>query len=264
MDTKGTQDRGDDVVPVFSQRGNAAEGKRGPDVVAPGVSVVSLRAKGSFVDSKYASSAAIGERFFKGSGTSQSAAVVSGASALLLSQRPWLTPDQVKDVLRRSARTVPSTSADAQGAGSLDLTAAFSTSNRAVAAATVHAGGGSIDKARGHFKVQKNGVVLSGEQDIFGNPVDSATVTQAAPGWTDGAWTGPPLLGATWAGTSWTGATWAGATWAGATWAGATWAGATWAGATWAGNTWAGATWAGATWADAAWANELWSSAGWS
>ncbi|HEX7189597.1 MAG TPA: S8 family serine peptidase [Actinomycetes bacterium] len=277
VDTKGTLDRGDDVVPAFSQRGNAAEGKRAPDVVAPGVSVVSLRAKGSFVDSRYAATAAIGDRYFKGSGTSQSAAVVSGAAALLLSQRPTLTSDQVKDILRRSARWVPNTSSDAQGAGSLDLTAAYSTNSRSVASAAVHAGGGSLDKARGRFKVSRNGVVLSGEQDIFGNSTDTTDLAQDelagatwAGGsyngatWAGGGWTGSPLLGATWAGGSWTGATWAGATWAGATWAGATWAGATWAGATWAGNGWSGATWAGATWADAAWANELWASAGWS
>jgi len=211
------------------------------------------------------------ERFFKGSGTSQSAAVVSGAAALLISQRPWLSPDQVKDILRRSAQTVPEASVDAQGAGSLDLAAAYATSSRSVTAAKVHAGGGSLDQARGRFKVKKNGVVLTGELDIFGQPVATGVDTAPTPGtdiltgatWAGGAWTGSPLLGATWAGDRWAGATWAGATWAGATWAGATWAGATWAGATWAGNSWAGATWAGATWADAQWANDLWSSSSW-
>ena len=42
-------------------------------------------------------------RFFRGSGTSQSTAVVSGAAALLLQQRPELTPDQVKKLLTGSA-----------------------------------------------------------------------------------------------------------------------------------------------------------------
>ena len=260
VNTQGTLDRSDDRVPAFSQHGAVAEGKRAPDLVAPGTSIVGLRAKGSFVDLQFGATGAIGERFFKGSGTSQSAAVVSGASALLLSQRPWLSPDQVKDILRRSAHKVADSSVDAQGTGSLDLAAAYGTSTQRVATAQLHAGGGSIDKARGRFKVKQNGVVLTGERDIFGQSVSSEATSgnevldgPTGATWAAGAWTGSPLLGATWAGDRWTGATWAGATWAGATWAGATWAG----------NSWAGATWAGATWADAAWANDLWSSAGW-
>ena len=269
LDTKGTTDRGDDVVPTFSKRGSALEGKRGPDLVAPGKSIVSLRAPGSFVDATFGDTGRIGDRFFKGSGTSQAAAVVSGASALLLSQRPWLSPEQVRDVLRRSAYDVAGAGADDEGAGGLDLTAAYGTSTRQVSAAEVHAGGGSLDKARGTKKVKKNGVALSGEQDIFGQATDTGALAAAeATGmtgatWAAGSWAGATWAGATWAGNGWTGATWAGNAWTGATWAGATWAGATWAGATWAGNSWSGATWAGATWADANWANDLWSSASW-
>jgi subtilisin family serine protease len=267
QNTQGTADRSDDTVPAFSQRGATAVGMRAPDLVAPGTSIVSLRAPGSFVDSMH-SAGAVGTRLFKGSGTSQSAAVVSGAAALLLSQRPYLNPDQVKDLLRRSAKPLASASVDAQGAGALDLNAAYLASGRTMPAVAVNAGGGSLDKARGRFKVKFNGVALTGEQDILGNPVNTtglaAEETTTTPDvldgatWANGSWTGPVSGGATWSG-----ATWAGATWAGATWAGATWAGATWAGATWAGATWAGATWAGATWADVAWANDLWSSAGW-
>ena len=270
VNTQGTLDRSDDVVPGFSKKGSAIEGKRGPDLVAPGSSIVSLRAPGSFVDLVHGDSGAMGPRFFRGSGTSQSAAVVSGAVALLLSQRPYLTPDQVRDVLRRSAQDVPGSGPNAEGAGSLDLTSAYVTGSRAVMAARVHAGGGSLDRARGTKKVKKNNVVLTGERDIFGTPTDTTDLAttetlglDSTPSWTDGRWLGPVAQGATWAGATWAGATWAGRDWNGATWAGATWAGATWAGATWASDGWAGATWAGATWADADWANDLWSSASW-
>ncbi len=270
INTQGTADRSDDVIPTFSKKGSSLEGKRGPDLVAPGSSIVSLRAPGSFVDQMHGDSGAVGSRFFKGSGTSQAAAVVSGAAALLLSQRPGLSPDQVRDVLRRTATDVPGSGPDAEGAGSLDLTGAYSAAGRLVATARVHAGGGSLDKARGTMKVKKNGVTLGGERDIFGNQTDTGALAvgenlgvDSPLGWTDGRWLGSPLLGATWAGATWAGATWAGATWANAQWSGATWAGATWAGATWAGNGWSGATWAGATWADAEWANDLWSSASW-
>ena len=48
---------------------------------------MSLRDPGSVVDTEYPG-AVVDTRFFKGSGTSQAAAVVSGAVALLLQQRP--------------------------------------------------------------------------------------------------------------------------------------------------------------------------------
>ncbi|MEP6760339.1 MAG: S8 family serine peptidase [Sporichthyaceae bacterium] len=269
QNTQGTADRADDTVPAFSQRGATALGMRGPDLVAPGSSIVSLRAPGSFVDSTRPGGM-VATRFFKGSGTSQSAAVVSGAAALLLSQRPYLSPDQVKDLLRRSAKPLAGYDTDAQGAGALDLTSAYWSAGRTMPALNVNAGGGSLDKARGRFKLKVNGVALAGERDILGNPVTPADLNVGQDGdvlngatWAGGGWLGPVSGGATWTGATWAGATWAGATWAGATWAGADWEGATWAGATWAGATWAGATWAGATWADAQWANDLWSSAGW-
>jgi hypothetical protein len=231
VDTKGTPDVADDTVATFSKKGNQGKGKRGPDILAPGVSLVSLRAPGSFIDQTQAKGR-VGERFFKGSGTSQSAAVVSGAAALVLSQRPQLTPDQVRDVLQESARTLgPLTSEDAQGHGALDLTTA--------------------QDLAAHVRLGR----AANPWHPNGNRWSARTQLRD--------WDGNPALGATWSGVKWRGATWAGATWAGATWASDHWNGATWAGATWAGATWAGATWAGATWAGATWADDQWASAGW-
>ncbi|MGZ4637923.1 MAG: S8 family serine peptidase [Actinomycetes bacterium] len=276
VDTRGTADTSDDAVSTFSKTGSSATGKRGPDLLAPGNSLVSLRAPGSYIDSLNPG-AVVNDRFFKGTGTSQSAAVVSGAAALLLSQRPSLSPDQVRDLLRRSARSLGSdVTRDAQGDGVVDLNAAYSMDRRAMPAARVNAGGGSLDAARGSVRVRQNGVTLTGERNIFGRRWDAnqlATSEESGTSWTGGTfngdawagtdWLGNPQYGAYWNGTKWRGATWAGATWAGATWAGGEWDGATWAGATWTGATWAGATWAGATWAGATWANNVWSSASW-
>ncbi len=59
--------------------------------------------------------------YFKGSGTSQAAAVVSGAVALLLDQRPGLTPDQVKACSGRTAAPMPLADAAGRGAGEINL-----------------------------------------------------------------------------------------------------------------------------------------------
>ncbi len=111
-DTAGTVAASDDVVPSFSSRGDAS---RRVDLVAPGRSIKSLRVPGSYLDEAHPN-ARVEDRFFKGSGSSQAAAVVSGAVALLLQSRPGLRPDQVKALLRSSAEAMPR--ADAAGRGS--------------------------------------------------------------------------------------------------------------------------------------------------
>jgi subtilisin family serine protease len=59
----------------------------------------------------------------QGSGTSQAAAVVSGAAALLLQQRPTLTPGQVKWLLTSTAVPMKGVDAIARGAGQLNVKA---------------------------------------------------------------------------------------------------------------------------------------------
>ena len=64
----------------------------------------------------------MGDTGFKGSGTSQAAAVVSGAVALLLERRPDLSPDQVKAIIKSTADPLSGPGPDAQGAGRLNVT----------------------------------------------------------------------------------------------------------------------------------------------
>ena len=96
------------------------DGTRNPDLSAPGTHIVSLRDPGSFVDDTFGSTATVSDRFFLGSGTSQAAAVVSGAAALLLSQRPDLTPDQVKALLDTNTHQMYGPT-DLKGSGELNL-----------------------------------------------------------------------------------------------------------------------------------------------
>lgn len=107
----------DDSVPDWSRVGNST---RSPDVVAPGSSLVSLRDPGSYVDQNHPEGL-VGTDYFKGSGTSQAAAVVSGAAALLIQQNPDLTPDQVKGLLVGGATQVPGGTQFTEGAGQIDL-----------------------------------------------------------------------------------------------------------------------------------------------
>ena len=155
-DDKGTPGRGDDLMAGFSGQGpTAADGLTKPDLVAPGRSVISLRAPGSAIDAAYPGSR-VGSAYFKGSGTSFSTAVTSGTAALLLEREPGLTPDQVKARLLGSAGDGPAGDPNIDGAGALDAYAAahagtYDSANAGVARSL---GTGSISLDRGSLQVQ--------------------------------------------------------------------------------------------------------------
>jgi serine protease AprX len=231
----------------------------------------SLRVPGSFIDDRFGTgTGSINARFFRGSGTSQAAAVATGAVALLLEARPTLNPDQVKSVLMSSARTLYSSTPAASGAGLVNVKRALSTSvpstNVAHQGHRRSTGYGSLDAARGTAHLSLGDLVLTGDEDIFGHPYDThaqADAEESADGPSHGAWNGATFNGQTWAGQTWAGGTWVGQTWSGQTWADATWTGQTWAGTDWTGQTWADAQWTGQTWAGQTWAGQTWAGQSW-
>ena len=261
-DTEGTVSTYDDTLAEFSSGGDSV---RRPDLVAPGRSIVSLRDPGSFIDHHYPS-ARVGETLFKGSGTSQSAAVVSGAAALLLQQRPGLTPDQVKGLLKKTAAAVPSGGA-AAGAGVVRIDSALSAAPPStVQTWTASTGTGSLEAARGEGHVADGQSELNGEHTILGPWAATpwATDSRAGKAWNGGVWQGQTWIGDCWCGTSWTSQTWATATWTGQTWAGNDWQGRTWRVGSWDGRTWRQSAWDSSTWDDdSAWEGRTWRGASW-
>jgi serine protease AprX len=252
-DTNRTLDPKDDVVADFSSRG---DGVRNPDLVAPGRSVLSLRAPGSSIDVDNPQ-AEVPERYLKGSGTSQSAAVVSGAVALLLQARPELTPDEVKHLLTVTAKPLAAP-AEAAGAGMLDIAKASRVGVRGKSTVQPHepgTGTGSLELARGSMYVGEGDDALVGEATILG-PFDATTWAReslAGRTWRDGAW-----LDQQWTDGCWCADSWTGRTWRGRTWRDDSWAGRTWRADGWDGRTWREAGWDGRTWREAGWDGRTW------
>jgi hypothetical protein len=163
---------------------------------------VSLRDVNSYVDATYPG-ARVGDTGFKGSGTSQAAAVVSSAAALLVQQRPGLTPDQVKSLLVGGATTL--TAGTAAGKGLKELNVASSaalgtpTTTQTFAKGT---GTGSVETARGGNHLTVDNVALTGENTIFGPFNNAAWASLAAQkqSWNGGVWLGYRMAGDTWTG----------------------------------------------------------------
>ncbi len=280
-DLHGTIDTADDTVPTWSSPGDAT---RTPDLVAPGVAVPGLRDPGSILD--LAAPSPSGSRFLRGSGTSQATAVVSGAVALLLDDRPGLTPDQVKALLAGTATHLAAADPSAQGAGLLNVRAA----REAPVPSGVSQrwprsnGTGSLDAARGSADVQVAGSALQGERDIFGTTWDGeswahdslegsaweggrwrhhtwtgkclCSPSGSAPGWATATWSGLSWSGLSWSGLSWSGLSWSGLSWSGLSWSGLSWSGLSWSGLSWSGLSWSGLSWSGGVWATESWSGE--------
>jgi len=96
-------DFGDDYMPPFSATGPTLDAFVKPDVIAPGAHMASTMRPNTELADEYPENRIIGN-YFKMSGTSMSAAVVSGIVALMLKAHPELTPDQVKYRLAMTAR----------------------------------------------------------------------------------------------------------------------------------------------------------------
>ncbi len=102
---------------AFSSRGNQFyDGK--PDLVAPGVSLISTAAPSSSAYTENPDSH-VGDSYMRGTGTSMSAAVVSGAAAAVLSANKDLEPNGVKALLTATTYTLDEMAG--AGSGALDL-----------------------------------------------------------------------------------------------------------------------------------------------
>jgi serine protease AprX len=194
VDSGATASLADDGIAPFSSRGSET---RGPDVVAPGTAILSERVAGSFLDEAFPAARIDGG--FRGSGTSQAAAVVSGAAARIVADRPGLDPDEVKALLRAGAHPLPGTDTSLQGAGVVDVAAseALPVPRRADQRFPVARLGGWLRGAVSNQFAIEN---LKGSR------------------WTGSRWTGSRWTGSRWTGSRWTGSRWTGSRWTSVEW----------------------------------------------
>jgi serine protease AprX len=258
-DSMGTADIKDDKVGSYSSTG--AAGCKSPDFIAPGSHLQGLRVPNSYIDANHPEGR-IGTRYFRGSGTSQAAAITSGTVALILQKYPNLTPDQVKKYYTTYAYALSATIGYQQGAGEIRLAAMLpKTPANYVQKLTNGTGTGTLEGSRGTDHISMDGVALSGAQDIMGATFDSAAMaTLEAQGrsWLGGTWNGRSWTGVAWSGRSWMGVAWSGRSWSGRSWLTCSFTANSWDGRSWTGTTWNGTSWSGSSWSGASWATGSW------
>jgi serine protease AprX len=258
-DIKGTVDNDDDTASTFSSAGDK---NRKPDFMAPGQAIASLRVPGSMLDTTYPG-ARKGTRFFRGSGTSQAAAVISGVAALMIQKYPSATPDQIKKLLDAGTDDSAADDTEQSGAGIIDmdevLVETLPTTTAAAQGFSRSTGTGKLDLSRGSGRLTDGKTTLSGEKDIFGKSFSSSSWASKAG---KSAWSGGSWNGTTWSGSSFSGSNWSTATWTGTTWGGTSWTSGL-STRHWTTSGWTSGGWTTRHWTSGSWESNSWSSAGW-
>jgi serine protease AprX len=182
--TVGAADLDTGRVASFSGS-DVVQGVRKPEVVASGVDVLGLLPVGSVIEQDD-QTRHLPNGLFRGSGTSQAAAIASGLAALFLAANPSATPTQVKASLLCAADDLRG---KRDGAGLVRATT------------TICPG--------------TEGQALDGSGDATGEADFDASA------WAASAW-----AASAWAGTSWNASSWAASAWAASAWADGSWGGA--------------------------------------
>ncbi|HEX2027115.1 MAG TPA: S8 family peptidase [Nitriliruptorales bacterium] len=224
-DSNGTVGRHDDIVAGFSSRGpTRADELNKPDLVAPGAHIIGLRSPGSTIDAEHPY-ARVGQDYFRGSGTSFSAAVTSGAVALLKQLHPEWTPDQVKGALFGLAVPGPVGERNVDGLGALDVRWAQGFANPGLnqSGKARSNGSGSLGASRGSLllRLEKDPqagltALLSGEmtaQDQIFNGLLYTTTEWTKNSWYDSDWYKNSWYKNSWYKNSWYKNSWYGDEW---------------------------------------------------
>jgi|GEM_PF-359388 len=267
-DTKQTAVTDDDEICYYSSVGPTLFDEFAkPDVVAPGNRNISLRVPGSFVDTNWPENQiAVSEyipgapadaepQYFKLSGTSTAAPVVSGIVALMLDADPGLTPDDVKLRLMQTATPLPETDVHQQGAGVVDVPAALASSLVATAPTL------SADLGDGTTILPAS--VYDEWQDYAWLKFKWTKFKWTKFKWTKFKWTGVDWEKFKWTKFKWTGVDWEKFKWTKFKWTGTDWAKFKWTGVDWLKFKWTKFKWTGTDWQKFKWTGTDWTKFKW-
>ncbi len=278
----------DDSVADFSARGTVDSSAK-PDLVAPGVSLVSTAAPGSSAV-KDNPQALVGDGYMRGSGTSMSAAVVSGAVAAVLGTNPQLTPNGVKALL---ARTAYMPGVAGAGHGALNLQAAVAAAPTAALdvpqdAPEVPAGDAGPSEADaqawaafakawqdGDFEaLARAWSSLSPRTRIWAARAWSMAVVAnglaldpedfEARAWSARAWSAEEWLARAWSARAWSARAWSDDEWLARAWSARAWSDERWLARAWSARAWSDDDWAARAWSARAWSGAVWDARAWS
>ena len=233
-----TDDRSDDFIPSFSASGFTVDGFSKPDIIAPGKDIVSVLAWSSEWAREHPERAVLGEEYYRISGTSMAAPMVTGAVALMLQSDPGLTPDQVKYRLMNSGGVL-------EGYPYLDVLAAISDSSTASANVGVMP----------HQLLAKMAMVAFWASENGGDNIDWGSVNWNAINWDAVNWNSVNWNAVNWNAVNWNAVNWNAVNWNAVNWNAVNWNAVNWNAVNWNAVNWNAVNWNAVNWNSVNWNN---------
>ena len=193
-DDKGTSSLTDDAIASFSAYGTTSDGFKKPDLVAPGTNVTARLVNSNMgLAQAHPANKVDNGVYFRMSGTSVAAPMVSGAVALLLQDEPNLNPDQVKYRLMATAnKKWTGYNATKAGAGLLDVYAAV----KGTTTQTANTG------------TNVSTLLTTGPGSVLGPSVSWSSVSWSSVSWSSVSWSSVSWSSVSWSSVSWSSDYW--------------------------------------------------------
>jgi serine protease AprX len=197
----GTADVGDDTIAPFSAFGTTLDGVAKPDLIAPGTDIFSVLAPYSDWVQLHPERVDGSGKYFRASGTSMAAPMVTGAVALLLQSEPGLTPDQVKYRLLHTGNTIQGEGFDPDGMP-IGYTYPYLSVRQAVAGTTSEPANTGTPISR---------LLFTGSDPVNWNSVSWNSVSWNSVSWNSVSWNSVSWNSVSWNSVSWSSVNWNGA-----------------------------------------------------
>ncbi len=241
-DENGTARKQDDTIPTFSASGWTLEGDWKPDIYAPGVDIISPLADMSYWEYQHPDrvittrTAGTDYEYFRASGTSMAAPMVSGAAALLLQAEPNLTPDQVKYRLMWTGTVI-------EGDAYLDV-------YEALTWPTTDAANQDVVP---HMLLAKMALMAYWASDNGGENIDWSTVNWNSVNWNSVNWNSVNWNSVDWDSVDWTSVNWDSIDWSSVNWSSVNWNSVNWNSVNWNSVNWNSVNWNSVNWNSVSW-----------
>jgi serine protease AprX len=209
LDEQGQTNLSNDTVAPYSSVGVTQDGVSKPDLYAPGSHMTSVLAPHSAFAGLCPQCIQGGE-YFKASGTSFAAPVVSGAVADLLSKNPNLTPNQVKGTLLSSAQGLNSTVGPIKALrlGSAITAYQHPTANQGLTPSTL---------------LDQNSNLAGWPTTPYVQAAGSLAADYARSSWSQSSWSQSSWSQSSWSQSSWSQSSWSQSSWSQSSWSQSSW-----------------------------------------